>query len=67
MQTGSYTTLFIVLGSIAFIVLLALTMRSVIRRDKAMIEHKPTMQPTRSAGARKALSHNLLRQRPPQT
>lgn len=41
MQTGTYTTLFIILGSIAFIVLLALTLRSVIRRDKAMIEHKP--------------------------
>ena len=41
MQTGSYTTLFIILGSAALIVLLALTLRSVIRRDKAMIETKP--------------------------
>ncbi|MCX6478872.1 MAG: hypothetical protein NTY24_00150 [Mycobacterium sp.] len=41
MQTGSYTTLFIILGSAVLIVLLALTLRSVIRRDKAMIETKP--------------------------
>ena len=38
MQTGNYTTLFIVLGIGVLIVLLALTMRAVIRRDKAMIE-----------------------------
>jgi len=32
------TTWFIVLGSAALVVLLALTMRSVIRRDRAMID-----------------------------
>ena len=41
MQTCSYTTLFIIVGSAVLVVLLALTLRSVIRRDKAMIEVKP--------------------------
>jgi len=40
MQTGEYTTLFIILGSAVLVVLLALTMRAVIRRDRAMIETK---------------------------
>jgi hypothetical protein len=37
MQALDYTPIFIILAGIAVIALLALTMRSIIRRDKAMI------------------------------
>jgi hypothetical protein len=46
MQALDYTPIFIILAGIAVIALLALTMRSIIRRDRAMIrdnmdeEHK---------------------------
>jgi hypothetical protein len=40
MGTGDPTTVYIILGAIVFIALAALTMRSVIRRERAMIHEK---------------------------
>jgi len=40
MGTSDPTTVYIILGAIVFIALAALTMRSVIRRERAMIHEK---------------------------
>jgi hypothetical protein len=44
MGTGDPTSIYIILGAIVFIALAGLTMRSVIRRERAMI-HETTAAP----------------------